>query len=535
MSTPLIHLSTDFAANPTVEMIGGKVLNLMRIVDAGWRVPAFYVITYDAFRRTVFEDLDFDRDQDVQQAAARIREHIERATLDPDLVQAIHTAHASCLTEQTWVAVRSSSGSEDGLNHSFAGIHDSVLGVQGIPAILNAVKQVWLSAVGERALAYRKAHGLPLIDTRMAVIVQRLVDVGRSGVCFTCDPVSGDANEIVISSLPGVGEGLVSRGFPADTYRVNRETFHVVSEVVVKPEQLVLNRESGGLRSIDIEPSDRVQSSLSTEEVVQVAKLAIELESRFGEPQDIEFGFAEERIHSDECAAADESGCLIFQSRPVTRRTNPEDPNPALSNPALSNPALSNPALSIPLSNSEGSDHDRSSLGNHIVWDNSNIIESYCGVTTPMTFSFIRRAYSIVYHCFSEVMGISPKVVQEHHDAFDNMLGLFHGRVYYNLKNWYRLVRMFPGYHYNRRFMESMMGVKESLLLEDEQPPVGVLRKWFVEFPSLLKLVSRSGWNFLRIRSTVDRFQRHFDRHYREWCRSISTAFRPTRSCGCMT
>ena len=76
-----------------------------------------------------------------------------------------------------------------------------------------------------------------------------------------------------------------------------------------------------------------------------------------------------------------------------------------------------------------------------MIWDNSNIIESYSGVTTPMTFSFIRRAYSIVYHCFAQVMGISPRVVEQNADTFNNMLGLFHGRVYYNLKNWYRLVR----------------------------------------------------------------------------------------------
>jgi pyruvate,water dikinase len=152
-----------------------------------------------------------------------------------------------------------------------------------------------------------------------------------------------------------------------------------------------------------------------------------------------------------------------------------------------------------------------------MVWDNSNIIESYSGVTTPMTFSFIRRAYSIVYHCFCEVMGISPRVVQQNQDALENMLGFFHGRVYYNLKNWYRLVRMFPGYRYNSRFMESMMGVKQSLELEDDLPPAGWLRRWLVELPSLILLLLRSGWNFLRIQRIVRRFEQHFYAHYDQW------------------
>ena len=153
------------------------------------------------------------------------------------------------------------------------------------------------------------------------------------------------------------------------------------------------------------------------------------------------------------------------------------------------------------------------------MWDNSNIIESYYGVTSPMTFSFIRRAYSIVYHCFAEVMGIPPRVVHEHRDAFDNMLGLFRGRVYYNLKNWYRLIRLFPGYRYNSRFMESMMGLKDPLLLEEETERPGLLRRWFVELPALIGLLVRSGWNFLRIRSRVDGFERHFRSHYDDWAK----------------
>ena len=48
--------------------------------------------------------------------------------------------------------------------------------------------------------------------------------------------------------------------------------------------------------------------------------------------------------------------------------------------------------------------------GNRMLWDNSNIIESYSGVTSPLTFSFIRNAYATVYRCFGEVMGIPSEV-----------------------------------------------------------------------------------------------------------------------------
>ena len=196
------------------------------------------------------------------------------------------------------------------------------------------------------------------------------------------------------------------------------------------------------------------------------------VETACGRPQDIEFSF-------------DVEGRLfLLQTRPVT---TVEELGPA--------------------------------AGNRLLWDNSNIIESYSGVTSPMTFSFIRRAYSIVYHCFAEVMGIAPETVRGHRDVFDNMLGLFRGQVYYNLFNWYRLVRLFPGFNYNKKFMESMMGVREGLQEEaaPEAKPASGLRRYTVELPALLRLVARSARNFWRIRPIVEGFQAHFREHYGRW------------------
>ena len=97
------------------------------------------------------------------------------------------------------------------------------------------------------------------------------------------------------------------------------------------------------------------------------------------------------------------------------------------------------------------------------IWDNSNIAESYGGVTTPLTYSFARRAYEEVYRQFCRLMSVPPGRISDHAHVFHRMIGLVHGRVYYNLLNWYRLLAMLPGFTVNRRFMEQMMGVKEPL------------------------------------------------------------------------
>ena len=97
------------------------------------------------------------------------------------------------------------------------------------------------------------------------------------------------------------------------------------------------------------------------------------------------------------------------------------------------------------------------------IWDNSNIAESYNGVTTPLTFSFIRLAYEHVYREMCRMLGVSEKKISENDYIFTHMLGLCDGQVYYNLLSWYKLVAILPGYKTNAKFMEQMMGVKEGL------------------------------------------------------------------------
>ena len=97
------------------------------------------------------------------------------------------------------------------------------------------------------------------------------------------------------------------------------------------------------------------------------------------------------------------------------------------------------------------------------IWDNSNISESYNGVTTPLTFSFIRLAYEHVYREMCRMLGVSEKKIAENDFIFTHMLGLHEGQVYYNLLSWYKLIAILPGYKQNAKFMEQMMGVKAEL------------------------------------------------------------------------
>ena len=102
------------------------------------------------------------------------------------------------------VAVRSSAVSEDGHTASFAGQQESYLNVSGGDAVLDRVRECWASFFSPRALFYR-AQKAVLADTRMAVVVQEMVQADKSGVMFTVDPIRNRRDCMVIEGAPGLG------------------------------------------------------------------------------------------------------------------------------------------------------------------------------------------------------------------------------------------------------------------------------------------------------------------------------------------
>ncbi|MEV8508394.1 PEP/pyruvate-binding domain-containing protein [Actinoplanes sp. NPDC051475] len=164
-------------------------------------------------------------------------------------------------------AVRSSATAEDQPDASFAGQHDTVLGVEGIDGILAAVAKCWDSLHNARAVAYREAHDIDPADVRMAVIVQRMVDPALAGVLFTANPLTGCRTEMLVDAAPGLGTAVVDGSAGADHYVLGKSV----------PPHLTELREAG----------ERLQD-------------------HFGCPQDVEW-------------AIDRDGMLwLLQSRPIT-------------------------------------------------------------------------------------------------------------------------------------------------------------------------------------------------------------------------
>jgi pyruvate,water dikinase len=248
------------------------------------------------------------------------------------------------------------------------------------------------------------------------VLVQRMVAADAAGVAFSADPVSGRRGIAVVSGVYGLGSALVSGECDADTWHVDRGGRVVRSSIADKRLAHRADPSSPeGVGSAAVPPGIAGTACLNPDQVLAVAALARRSARHFGRPQDIEWAL--------------ESGTLwLLQSRPITSLAALADPDGGLN-----------------------------------IWDNSNIAESYGGVTTPLTFSFARHIYEEVYRQFCRIMAVPSDAIAANERIFPRMLGLVRGRVYYNLLNWYRLLALLPGFSSNRRFMEQMMGVKEGI------------------------------------------------------------------------
>lgn len=412
---------------------GGKAAGLAALVAAGARVPEWTVLGTGVFagfvaaaglgERLAAVAAAPDADSALT-AAADLRTAILAAELPAEVRAVIGAAYERV---GGTVAVRSSGVGEDGGADSFAGQFDSFLNVTGAEAVAERVRQCWASGFAERTIRYAFARDRPPI-TEIAVVLQRFVAARASGVLFTADPVTGDADRLVVSAVYGLGEGLVSGAVDADTAVIG-PSGAVLELTVGAKEQEYLPGAADGLEATDVSGARRAEQVLDAAELAELAARGRELAAALGAPQDIEW-------------AVDADGLWFLQARPITTIGAPRRPR----DQALDQGA----GEEVP-------------AGELRIWDNSNIIESFNGITSPLTFTVAAGIYGRVYRGYAESLGVPEAQLRQLDSWTPYLLGRFNGRVYYNLLHWYRMVGIAPGYPLNRKVLEAALGVAEPL------------------------------------------------------------------------
>ena len=79
-----------------------------------------------------------------------------------------------------------------------------------------------------------------------------------------------------------------------------------------------------------------------------------------------------------------------------------------------------------------------------LILDNSNIVESYPGLSLPLTISFVKLVYGGVFKGVSRRVLKNDRELEKHSDVFNNMVGSANGRLYYKISNWYTMLKFLP-------------------------------------------------------------------------------------------
>ncbi len=321
--------------NKDVQLVGGKGASLSEMYNNKFPVPPGYMVTSKAFdfflekeklRPLIAEILsvvDLEDTEALENASKKIRMLMESKELpkelEDEIIEAYHFLSSDELNEEEiskdalnilrnaqepiFVSVRSSATTEDLATASFAGQQDSFLNVKGSDSLIEHIKKCFSSLYTSRAIYYRNKKGFKEGESLLAVVVQKMVDSEKSGVVFSRNPMDL-SEDIIIESVFGLGEGIVSGRIHPDNHIVSRDL--KIKKTKVSDKKIAVVRKSSGKNEIvRLSPAKSNEQVLTNGEILELADYAIKLENHYKKSQDIEFAIEGREV-------------FIVQSRPIT-------------------------------------------------------------------------------------------------------------------------------------------------------------------------------------------------------------------------
>lgn len=129
------------------------------------------------------------------------------------------------------------------------------------------------------------------------------------------------------------------------------------------------------------------------------------------------------------------------------------------------------------------------SAENPLIFDNSNIVESYPGLSLPLTASFVDMVYAGVFKDAARRLLKNEKELRKRYNILENTVGVSNGRVYYNLNSWYSAIKFLPFSKKIIAVWQELVGVKYKEYDESENE-VKPLIKASIYFNTVSELIN---------------------------------------------
>ncbi len=300
-------------------LVGGKAAGLAKLVGAGFAVPRGFCVTTALYHHCLeaggidaaeaWKKVRHSSETQQAQEQTRIRDVLLTqpwpAGFQADLNYQL-TNLADDLSTR-W-AVRSSATNEDATEASAAGFYYTGLG-RSQPEVLHAIRECWISLWSAHVVPYLLRAGADMVCPAMAVVVQPMLDAKTAGVAYSIHPVTGRTSQVTINAVPGLASSVVSGEATPDQYVVevdepSEQPLRIRRRLVThKLQKLVATTQ--GLCPEPIPTADQQQSSLSDEQLLELARLTKLIEAAFQQPVDVEWVWDAERL-------------WVVQARPIT-------------------------------------------------------------------------------------------------------------------------------------------------------------------------------------------------------------------------
>lgn len=294
-------------------LVGGKSLPLSVLIKRGFPIPDGFAVKSSLYRdlikkynleykiNKILQDIDFKNNQRIEKASIKIRNLIEKMDIVDDIRNDIINGFNELGSK--FVSVRSSATSEDSKFYSWAGEFETYTFVNKND-LFDKIKKCWSSLYTPRALIYANKNKIRYAEN-ISVIVQKMINSEVSGVCFTKDPDLNNEKTILIEAVFGLGELLVHGDVIPDRYWVERGDL-VISDVLVSSQKKFYTANQDGKVILkNIKTERQLNQKIDGMKIIEIAKIAKNIEKVMKSPQDIEWSICDNNIY-------------ILQSRPIT-------------------------------------------------------------------------------------------------------------------------------------------------------------------------------------------------------------------------
>lgn len=302
-----------------IAQVGGKGANLGELTKSGIPVPNGFCVTAQAYYYFIettgikkeleksLKGIDPENNKELNRIATKIKTIILKSDMPEDLAKEIKSAYVKL--GGLSVAVRSSATAEDLPEASFAGQQATFLNIMGPEQVVRAVQKCFASLFEARAIYYRTINKYDHLKVGLSVPVQNMVDSEKAGVLFTVDPVTQNAEQLIIEAGYGFGEAVVLGAITPDRYIVDKKTLTIVNKEIHQQDWQIVKNIHGGDKHISVPKAERNTQKLTDDEILELAKIGLKIEEHYGKPQDTEWAIEKGKVY-------------FVQSRPITTLNN---------------------------------------------------------------------------------------------------------------------------------------------------------------------------------------------------------------------